>query len=148
MLIERGVYLTTIYGNTPLHLVLLGRKEDVARMLIDGGANIRAVDNYINTPLHLASYWGKLDLSRMLTERGADVKALNYDAKTPLHLVSAPSEWSEIRPQERAELVHMPLEHGAHVHARSRDGSTPFSLASQYGHKEILHVLTRHRARS
>jgi serine/threonine-protein phosphatase 6 regulatory ankyrin repeat subunit B len=44
---------------------------DVARFLVEHGANAEAQDLYGWTPLHLASQWGHLDVVRFLDELNA-----------------------------------------------------------------------------
>jgi ankyrin repeat protein len=60
---------------------------DVARMLVERGADVsaRAKDGW--TPLHCASYHRHVDVTRMLVEHGADASAQTRDGRTPLQLV-------------------------------------------------------------
>jgi ankyrin repeat protein len=56
-----------------------------ARLLIDHGANINAVDEeYRSTPLGLAARWGQRDMVGFLIERGADPNKSNAHWSSPL----------------------------------------------------------------
>jgi len=65
--------------SSPLHLASRRGHVDLARMLIDRGANVSAQMNDGSTPLHLASENGHVDVARMLVDRGADVSAQKKD---------------------------------------------------------------------
>lgn len=58
--------------------------EEIARYLIERGADINYKDIYKNTPLHhhSASIKNNIDL---IMELGADIEAKNYEGQTPLH---------------------------------------------------------------
>ncbi len=62
-------------GKTPLHLASEQGQVDLARMLIECGADPMAKTYDEKTPLHLASEWGRVDIARILIERGAKVNA-------------------------------------------------------------------------
>ena len=58
---------------------------NVARLLIDRGADVSAANKYGSTPLHRASEAGHEAVARLLVDRGADVSAADEDGSTPLH---------------------------------------------------------------
>ena len=56
-----------------------------ARLLIDHGADINAVDDeYRTTPLGMAARWGRRDMVACLLERGADPNRSGASWSTPL----------------------------------------------------------------
>ena len=59
---------------------------DLARMLLERGANVNAAAIGNKTPLHAAAEKGKLDSIHVLLEYGADVDARNAKGKTPRQL--------------------------------------------------------------
>lgn len=69
---------------TPLASASAARQLEIARTLIEHGANVNARASGDFTPLHEAAASGKLDFARLLIERGADVNAKTTDGKTPL----------------------------------------------------------------
>jgi len=75
---------------TPLHWASCSR--DLARLLIERGADAAAQDKHGWTRLHRASSAGNLDLSQLLIEHGADAAAQDEHGWTPLHQVSERSD--------------------------------------------------------
>src|SRR5713226_7266094 len=78
----------SIDNATPLHLASRSGYVDIARMLIECGANPTAQMKDGETALHLVSQSGKVDVARMLLERGADLTAQSKDGETALHVAS------------------------------------------------------------
>ncbi|KAH9066250.1 ankyrin repeat-containing domain protein [Lactarius vividus] len=161
---ERGVDVNAHRKDhwTPLHLASHCGNPEVARMLIDHGANVNAEDNNLRTPLHhvveghYESQEVGVRLSRLLLECGVDVNAQDINRQTPLHLASI---------NGRLEIVRVLLEHaamkndrgqnssrrgleerGVEVNARRMDDWTPLHLASYHGRLEIVRVLLDHGA--
>ena len=73
-------------GATPLHMAVLSDQHDVARFLIDKGANINvpAKDEYGGTPLHWAAILGRVEMARQLIDAGANVNSRDKNGYTPL----------------------------------------------------------------
>lgn len=70
--------------NQALHAALAGRRWDVARVLIDHGANVNNADSATWTPLHHAAHGGDAAICRYLIDRGAHVNARGEQDMTPL----------------------------------------------------------------
>ena len=72
-------------GATPLHLAVLSNHREIAKYLIDKGANLnaKARDEYGGTPLHWAAALGRFETARLLIESGADVNAADNSGFTP-----------------------------------------------------------------
>ena len=70
---------------TPLHSAAASRQSDIARLLIEHGAdvNARQVESGF-TPLHEAAANGDMEFATLLLEHGANVDAEMNDGKTPL----------------------------------------------------------------
>ena len=66
-------------------MAVLADQREVARFLIDEGANIDAPakDEYGGTPLHWAAVLGRVEIARQLIAAGADVNARDNHG-TPL----------------------------------------------------------------
>ena len=75
-------------GQTPLHLAAQKGYVDIARALIDKGADVNAKNNYGGTPLRLAAWMGKADIAKVLIDKGADVNVKSKDGETPLHMAA------------------------------------------------------------
>ena len=73
-------------GATPLHIAILSDQREVARFLIDKGANINAPakDEHGGTPLHWAAVLGRVELARQLIIAEANVNARDKNGYTPL----------------------------------------------------------------
>ena len=67
-------------SETPLHWAASSDDVDVARALIDGGADINMPDGSIGTPLDNAIGYGCWNVARLLVERGARVDKLWHAA--------------------------------------------------------------------
>ena len=63
-------------SETPLHWAASNDDADVARVLIDGGADINVADGSIGAPLDNAVGYGCWNVARLLVERGARVENL------------------------------------------------------------------------
>jgi uncharacterized protein len=64
------------HSETPLHWAASNDDADVARAVIDGGADINLADGSIGTPLDNAVGYGYWNVARLLAERGARVEKL------------------------------------------------------------------------
>jgi uncharacterized protein len=70
---------------TPLHSAAAGMQTEIARLLIEHGANVNARQVELGfTPLHEAAGNGNLEFAELLLARGADVNTTMTDGKTPL----------------------------------------------------------------
>ena len=67
-------------GETPLHWAASSDDADVARVLIDAGADIDAPDGSIGTPLDNAIGYGCWNVARLLVARGGKVDKLWHAA--------------------------------------------------------------------
>ena len=86
-LIESGMSAchTTWHGVTLLHDMAQSGDLEKARLLVDHGADINALDEeYRSTPLGLAARWGQAAMVSFLLERGADANKSGAAWSTPL----------------------------------------------------------------
>lgn len=70
----------------PIHAASAAAQTDVARSLIERGADVNARQQGGFTPLHEAAASGKLELARLFLDHGADLNAKTDDGKTALSL--------------------------------------------------------------
>jgi ankyrin repeat protein len=73
----------------PLHSAAAGNYTDIARMLVDNGAQVNIKQQAGVTPLHSAAQNGNLELLILLLEKGADVTIRMEGGKLPADLASA-----------------------------------------------------------
>jgi ankyrin repeat protein len=113
---------------TPLHLFLawvpvgLDLKNGIAQLLLDCGADVRAVDDKGCTALHAACSHDIPARHRFLVEAGVDINAVNHDGCTALHLAAN---------RGHLETVQYLVEAGADVKATDSSGATVFEYASK-----------------
>ncbi|MEM8671789.1 MAG: ankyrin repeat domain-containing protein [Planctomycetota bacterium] len=75
-------------GETPLLCVAFWGHYEIAKMLIDAGANINGTAEKDVSPLHKAVRLGNVGIARLLLENGANKQATDHEGKTPLEWAS------------------------------------------------------------
>lgn len=125
-------------GFTALHLAAFFGSEEVADLLIAGGADVNALSHNqtigrLATPLHSAIAGGRTKLARLLLDRGADVGARQDGGYTPLHLAASTGD---------AALVGELVGRGADRNPRADDGRTPLDLAREKNRPDIERLLS------
>jgi len=123
--------------STPLHLSSQKGHGDIARILVEQGANVAAQDQRGSTPLHKASRNGHLDVAQFLVKHGADVAAQDQRGKTPLHKAS----WNG-----HLDVARFLVDRGANAGAQDQRGCTPLHEASWKGYLDIARILVERGA--
>jgi hypothetical protein len=70
------------FGVTPLGWAALIGDAPMARLLIEGGANVHVRDRTGFSPLHQACFLGRVEVASVLLEAGADLEARSNDNKS------------------------------------------------------------------
>jgi ankyrin repeat protein len=94
-LISKGVDVNSrdVFGdNAGLHWAASLGLAEMARLLIDSGADVNIRNEEGDTPLHWAAGEGQKELVVILIVHGADVNALNKRGWTPLRWAEAQSQ--------------------------------------------------------
>jgi 7,8-dihydropterin-6-yl-methyl-4-(beta-D-ribofuranosyl)aminobenzene 5'-phosphate synthase len=117
---------------TPLLLASIHGKTEIARFLIEKGANIHAGDNENSTPLHNAAARGHSAVLSLLIDNGARINQCDGNGMTALHFAAA---------YGHPECVKLLLEKGANVNAREINGRTPLFFNARQGNKEVFQLL-------
>lgn len=77
-------------GSSPLITAAVFGKPEMARTLIDAGADINFANNDGSTPLHTAAFFCRPEIVRMLLDKGADKTIKNKYGATPYESVAGP----------------------------------------------------------
>ena len=85
----------------------------IAKYLIDNGADLDAQEEDRETALTYASMYGRISIVKYLINAGADVNKQGGYGRTPLHYAGTPGGWSD----HYLEIVKLLLEHGADPNA-------------------------------
>jgi len=92
------------FGWTPLHEAVYGEHTDIAKLLIDYGADVNTKYKDGTTPLHLAALRGQTDAIKLLIDHDADVNAMANGGFTSLSLATE---------QGYTETANLLRKHGA-----------------------------------
>jgi 7,8-dihydropterin-6-yl-methyl-4-(beta-D-ribofuranosyl)aminobenzene 5'-phosphate synthase len=129
---ERQLEARSSDNFTPLLLASIHGQLEIARFLIEKGANIHAGDNENSTPLHNAAARGHLDIISLLIDKGAHVNQCDGNGMTALHFAAS---------YGHPECAKLLLERGANVNAREINGRTPLFFNARQGNIEIFQFL-------
>jgi len=114
---------------TPLSLASRLGHSEVARVLLEHGADAKIRDILDYSPLDRASC-GNVDVVQVLLEHRVDVNSSGKNRRvTALHLVSGCGE---------VEIARLLLANGADVNAKQRDNQTPLHWAINDGVARVL----------
>ncbi len=119
LLLDNGADVNTkVYnGFSLLHYSVLYANFEIAKLLIERGAFIDAVDDFGKTPLHWACSVRHCEpIAALLIEKGANPNVENEDGQTPLHIVAQ---------REDKTLIDLLLKAGANPNAKDNRGRKP-----------------------
>ncbi|KAH7380032.1 ankyrin repeat-containing domain protein [Pyrenochaeta sp. MPI-SDFR-AT-0127] len=102
---------------------------EVAKILLEQGANIRAATTDGQTVLHGAARLSDTELVRYFVEHGANVRAVNANAETALHNAARTAN---------VEAVRYLIDQGADVHAVTTEGETILHAACSRANRTTL----------
>jgi adenosylhomocysteine nucleosidase len=121
-------------GFTALHLAAFFGKTEVARRLVQAGAevNVYSANDFHVQPLHSAAAGRHIEICRLLIAGGADVDARQRHGYTPLHAAAQNGD---------VELLELLLSAGANPSIAKDDGETPAQTAEAAGHDDVARRL-------
>ena len=129
-------------GMTSLHIAAKRGEKDLAKLLIEHGADVNARQEIEQqdetglkllgiTPLHLALEAGHKDLARLLIAKGADVNADAYDDGRPIDIAAYDGH---------EDMVELLISNGAKITRDDGRGSVLYPAVSG-GHRDIAVLL-------
>ena len=83
------VAIQTVEGQTCLHFAALWGHTEIARLLIQRGADVLTTNQYGATPLHWCAEYGTNEVGELLLDAGAEVplpRSLTPQCKWPVGL--------------------------------------------------------------
>ncbi|MEE8285092.1 MAG: ankyrin repeat domain-containing protein [Gammaproteobacteria bacterium] len=125
------------FGGTPLLWAARQHKIEVTRLLLELGADSKAIDKHRQTALHgTADHSDLCDddyrIAQLLLDGGANVNAKDDLGRTSLHVAARDGH---------LEMARLLLGAGAEVDAETAAGEAPLHLAAEGSHKEMIRVL-------
>ena len=119
---------------TALHFAAFFAQPATARLLVERGADVRAVSPTFGnvTPLHSAAAGGLAEIVHVLLAAGADPNARQNGGFVALHAAAQNGD---------ARMARDLLEHGADPGLATADGRTALGISEEQGHKEVAALL-------
>jgi ankyrin repeat protein/beta-lactamase regulating signal transducer with metallopeptidase domain len=160
---------TNRQGTTALHEAGPWGQTDIAKYLIESGANIHQKDTDGQTPLFAAaSYSHQAEpTAKLLLDHGAAVNLSDNRGMSPLHYASTASMckmliekgadihardkrgWTSLHYDAnwgRLSAVDYLIENGANIDAQDNEGRTPLILASTNANSKVVEHLLKRKA--
>ena len=92
LLLDKGANPNIASNNqfkvAPIHSACAISNYEIAKLLIQHGADVDAKQMQGNTPLHSAAHNGQTTLATLLLDNGADINARNDKGETPLFMAN------------------------------------------------------------
>lgn len=68
-----------------MHIAAHYGNENIAKLLLEKGANVNFQARHNITPLHVSAKWGRANMCTLLLAHGAVIDCRTRDLLTPLH---------------------------------------------------------------
>ncbi|CAC5368801.1 unnamed protein product [Mytilus coruscus] len=122
MLIQHGACVNP-NKCVPLNIV---RNFEIAKLLIDSGSSVTAIDDLGNAPLHEATQFGNDRITELFLNNGADINQTNNNGQNALHLSCKNSS-----DENRFQTVQMLIRYGIEVNTLDNLKRSPLHHACQ-----------------
>lgn len=131
-LISKGVNVNIKYKReTPLIYSIIKNKPEMAKFLIDHGADLEAKkdrDRRSETALFFSVKNNDIEITKYLLDRGANLEGINRRGETALF---------EAIKVNNSIIVQLLIDHGVNLEAKNIYDETPLDVARQRGHSHI-----------
>lgn len=155
---------------TPLNLAAEQDQYEVAKLLLDRGADPLLGDNENSGPIHLAAITGSQRMVKLLVEQGVSIDSQDDNGLTPLHFalsrrqfdmasyligagadvkIKTNNNWTSLQFAAIGgdlDLVKQIVEKKVNLNAAIDGGFTPLFSAASYGHTDIVKYLVKQGA--
>ncbi|KAM9415828.1 uncharacterized protein ACWYII_024477 [Salvelinus alpinus] len=115
-------------GDAALHVCCRKTDLEIAKVLIENGANVDIQNEEGQTPLHIAAWEGDVLLLKLFYQSKANPNVTDKMDRSPLHIAAERGHTNVV------EVLTEKFK--SNVLARTKDGSTLMHVASQCGHPE------------
>ncbi|KAI8955496.1 ankyrin unc44 [Xylaria longipes] len=156
--------------DVPLFVAARTGRLQLAKDLLEQGANPNMQTDRAWTPLHSASYHGQADIVKLLIQHNASLEVRYRKARTPLHkaseggyiecasaLLQAGADVNDTTPlgetclyiaakEGHFSFVDWVIDAGAQVDHVTNGGWTALQIASYHGKSDVVRVLLNHHA--
>lgn len=133
-LLDQDYIYAGLQPGSPLILITTMGEADVARTLLDRGAQPDHTDPDGLTALAWAVLSNKIEIATLLIAHGADVNHVDMHGMTPL-LYAASIDFGD------SEMIQVLLKSGARRDARTKEGLTALELARKYDYARLIRSL-------
>ena len=120
---------------SPLSVAIRDSQMEIAKALIEAGADPNVGGGANGSPLHMAVVRGSLLITDMLIKRGAEVNIVDSDGNTPLHFVMNVFTKRDTKYKAIAESLVMS---GAKPNSRNKELWAPLHIAARKGQLEAI----------
>ena len=115
---------------TPLHTAIINKQLEIAKILIENGANVNSDLGYDigYTPLFSAVLDESFEIAKLLIQNGAKI----HSKRQEVTLLEIACQGGHL------DMVKLLVDNGANIHQPSKHGNTNLNTAAHYGHFEIV----------
>lgn len=132
LLVHNDINMRDSSNRTPLIIAAYYNRYEVAKFLINNGANLDNRDSSSSTALLYAAYMGFSDIAKLLIDGGANIDAVDFEGNTALHFAI---EGGHI------DIIELLLFAGADINRKDFNGKSPFDLARHHPKSEEINRL-------
>ena len=117
--------------DTALLVCLKEEEIELAKVLINRGANVNVKGRWNSTALHITE---DINIAKILLKKGANINAKDEDGETPLYIAVNSGD-------RNIDYIKFLLENGADIEIKNEDGKTPLMVAEEDGNEAIIELL-------
>jgi ankyrin repeat protein len=126
--------------STPLHLAARRGLVEIAKLLLQKGAELNEQDKTLKSALHWACSTKNSEMVRFLLEQpGIEVFAVDSKKRLPLHLAVV------LAPKETVEALVQADDTGSHLNDKDSQGCTPLHVSIRYDNEAAETLLLQRK---